>query len=244
MLKTTESRVLVLCLAAIVFSGCSVKHDVYASDADSLEDYNRGVFVANEALDVALIKPVAQTYGLLPAFARDRVTSFFGNVADVSNAVNNLLQGKPERAFSDALRVVLNTTFGLVGFFDVATLANLEKSEEDFGQTLAVWGFDEGPYLVLPLLGPSTLRNFPGVVLGFLLSPLNYFDIAGASGILLYVVEAVDTRQRFIAKEALVREISPDFYTAVRSFYLERRRQLVRDGGARPDEDDDLYKDL
>ena len=244
MLKTAASRVLALCLAAIVFGGCSTKHDMYASDADSLEDYNRGVFTANEALDAALIKPAAQTYGLLPAFFRDRVTSFFSNVADVSNALNNLLQGKPERAASDTLRIVINTTFGIVGLFDVATLADLEKSEEDFGQTFAVWGFDEGPYLVLPLLGPTTLRNLPGVIVGVLLSPLDYFDIAGASGLLLYGVEAVDTRQRFIAKEGLVREISPDFYSAVRSFYLERRRQLIKDGQGRPDEDGDLYDDL
>ena len=243
MRKTSATRVLALCLAAIVLGGCSARQDTYESRGDPLESYNRGVFAVNEALDGALIKPAAETYGLLPAFARDRVTNFFGNVGDVANAVNNLLQGKLERAFNDTVRVVLNTTFGLVGFFDVATLADLEKSEEDFGQTLSVWGVDSGPYFMLPVFGPSTLRDFPATIVDYLMSPLNYIDV-GVPSFSLDVTQAVDTRQRYIAKEGLVREISPDFYSAVRSFYLERRRQLIQDGAGGFDEDGDLYDDL
>ena len=241
--KTAVSPMLALCLAAIVVGGCSVKQGAYESQGDPLEGYNRGVFAVNETLDGALIKPVAKGYGLLPAFVRDRVTNFFGNLADVPNAINNLLQGKPRRALSDTLRVVLNTTFGLVGFFDVAAFADLEKSDEDFGQTLAVWGVGSGPYFMLPLLGPSTLRDFPAAIVDFLLSPLSYLDL-GASRVALTAAESVDTRQRFLAKEAVVREVSPDFYSAVRSFYLENRRQSIEDGKGGPDEDGSLYEDL
>ncbi len=243
MLKIADSRVLALCLAALVAGGCAVKQGAYESDADPLEGYNRGMFMVNETLDRAVIKPVAEGYGLLPTFVRNRVTNFFGNLADVPNAINNLLQGKPERALSDAMRVVINTTFGLVGLFDVATFAGLEKSDEDFGQTLAVWGVGDGGYFMVPLLGPSTLRDFPAMIVDFLLSPPSYLDL-GASRPMLTVVERVDARQRFIAREGVVREMSPDLYGAVRSFYLERRRQLIKDGKGGPDEDGTLYEDL
>ena len=243
MRKTVGSWVFALCLAALVVGGCSVRQGAYESRVDPWEGYNRGVFAVNETLDGAVIKPVARGYGLLPAFVRDRVTNFFGNLADVPNAINNLLQGKPRRALDDALRVVINTTFGLVGLFDVAAFANLEKSDEDFGQTLAVWGVGSGPYFMLPLLGPSTLRDSPALIVDFLLSPVSYVDF-GVSEFALSATEAVDERQRFIAKEAVVREVSPDFYSAVRSFYLERRRQLVKDGKGSPDEDGSLYEDL
>lgn len=229
---------LILILALVTLGGCAVKQASH-DPADPWEGYNRGVFAVNDALDTVVVKPVAQGYGFLPAFLRNRIGSFFGNLGDLPNAANNLLQGEFERASSDVMRVVINTTFGLVGFFDVASFMKLEKHEEDFGQTLAVWGVGPGPYFVIPVLGPATLRDFAAGIVDFLMSPLSYLDF-GVSQAALSAVEAVDARQRFIAREPLVREISPDLYSAVRSFYLESRRQLIRNNeGA----DDDIYED-
>lgn len=229
---------LILVIALVALGGCAVKQASH-DPADPWEGYNRGVFAVNDALDTVVVKPVAQGYGFLPSFLRKRVASFFGNLGDVPNAANNLMQGELERAASDVMRVVINTTFGLVGFFDVASFMKLEKHEEDFGQTLAVWGVGPGPYFVIPVLGPATLRDFTAGIVDFLMSPLGYLDF-GVSRAALTTVEAVDARQRFIAREPLVREISPDLYSAVRSFYLERRLQLIRNNeGA----DDDIYED-
>lgn len=228
---------LILIIALVALGGCAVKQASH-DPADPWEGYNRGVFAVNDALDTVVVKPVAQGYGFLPAFLRNRIGSFFGNLGDLPNAANNLMQGELERGASDVMRVVLNTTFGLVGFFDVASFMKLEKHEEDFGQTLAVWGVGPGPYFVIPVLGPATLRDFAAGIVDFLMSPLSYLDF-GVSHAVLTTVEAVDARQRFIAREPLVREISPDLYSAVRSFYLENRRQLIRNNeGA----DDDIYE--
>jgi len=226
-------------IALVALGGCAVKQASH-DPADPWEGYNRGVFAVNDALDKVVVKPAAQGYGFLPAFIRTRIGSFFGNLGDLPNAANNLLQGEIERAGSDVMRVVINTTFGLVGFFDVASFMKLEKHEEDFGQTLAVWGIGSGPYFVIPVLGPATLRDFAAGVVDFLMSPLNYLDF-GVSHATLSVVETLDARQRFIAREALVREISPDLYSAVRSFYLENRRRMISNS---EDVDDDIiYED-
>jgi len=226
-------------IVLVALGGCAVKQASH-DPADPLEGYNRGVFAVNDALDTVVVKPVAQGYGYLPAFLRNRIGSFFGNLGDVPNAVNNLLQGEIERAGSDVMRVVINTTFGLVGFFDVASFMQLEKHDEDFGQTLAVWGIGSGPYFVVPVLGPATVRDFVASAADFLMSPLSYLDV-GVSQAGLSAVEAVDARQRFIAREALVREISPDLYSAVRSFYLDnRRRQISNSDDAG---DDGIYED-
>ena len=227
-------------IALFALGGCAVQQASH-DPADPWEGYNRGVFSVNDTLDTAVVKPVARGYGFLPSFLRKRVANFFGNLADVPNAANNLLQGEFQRAASDAMRVVLNSTFGLVGFFDVASLLQFEKHEEDFGQTLAVWGVGPGPYFVIPVFGPSTLRDFPAKIVDFLMSPLSYLDF-GLSRTALAAIEAVDARQRFIAREPLVREISPDLYSAVRSFYLERRRQLT--GNNKDVVDESLYEDF
>ena len=236
-----RAALLVLCLA--LTGGCaSTGTGSFSDPADPWEGMNRQVFAFNETVDSATLKPIAKAYKSgVPFFVRHRIANFFANLGDVPNALNNLLQGKPGRALNDVLRVAVNTTFGILGLFDVASALGLEKSEEDFGQTLARWGVGAGPYFVVPLLGPSTVRDFPGKVVDYFLSPVTHVNDAGARDV-MFAVDTVHMRANLLAKEPVVRELSPDFYSAVKSFYLERRKSLVKDGGG--DDTEDLYEGI
>ncbi|HXA48632.1 MAG TPA: VacJ family lipoprotein, partial [Burkholderiaceae bacterium] len=146
-----------LVLLVIVLTGCST---VAKNPQDPLEGYNRAMFSVNDKIDQVALKPAATVYKkVLPQFAQNGVGNFFGNIGDVSTALNNFLQARVGDGFSDVGRVLLNTTFGLVGLLDVATPSGLVKHDQDFGQTLGRWGVKSGPYLVLPLLGPTTTRD-------------------------------------------------------------------------------------
>src|SRR5210317_1576487 len=140
---------------------------------DPWEGFNRGVFNFNESLDRAILKPVAQGYRfIMPDVAEQGVSNFFDNLRDVVTFFNNLLQLKPVEATQDLSRVLINTTIGIGGLFDVASAMNIPKNDEDFGQTLGAWGVESGPYLVLPLFGPSTVRDGVGIIPDMYLDPL------------------------------------------------------------------------
>ena len=126
---------------------------------DPFENLNRKTFEFNEKIDEKIAKPIAETYSQLPPKIKKGVSNFFDNLEEVDTFVNQLLQGKPKESFNDLTRFLINTTIGLGGFIDVASKMGLERHEEDFGQTLAVWGVGQGPYIMLPILGPSTLRD-------------------------------------------------------------------------------------
>src|SRR5690606_11774512 len=152
-------KILGACALAVLMTGCATAPDT-ADPRDPFEGFNRTVFRFNDAVDEAVLKPVATGYQkVTPSFVQTGVSNFFGNIGDVWSAVNNLRQGKLEAGMSDGMRVAINTTFGFVGLLDIASEAGLTKHKEDFGQTLGVWGVPSGPYLVLPLLGPSTIRD-------------------------------------------------------------------------------------
>lgn len=209
---------------------------------DPWQGMNRKVFAFNETIDSVTLKPIAQGYHKLPSFIRYRVSNFFANLDDIPNTANNLLQAKLGDAASDVMRFVVNTTFGILGLFDVASNMGFDKHDEDFGQTLAQWGVGSGPYLVAPLFGPSTARDLPGTVVDYFMSPLTYVgDIATRN--ILRATDAVETRSDFLAREDVIREISPDFYSAVKSFYLDRRKAQVRDGHD-ADDIEDLYDEV
>ncbi len=211
----------------------------YEDAADPWQGMNRKVFAFNETLDSVTLKPVAKGYRELPSFIRHRISNFFANLGDLPNAANNFLQAKFGDAASDVMRFVVNTTFGVLGMFDVASDMGLEKRDEDFGQTLAWWGVGSGPYLVAPILGPSTVRDLPSAFADYLMSPLSYVSNVPVRNV-LRATNAVEVRSDFLAKEDVVREISPDFYSAVKSFYLDRRKAQVNDGKD-TDELEDLY---
>lgn len=200
------------------------------SPADPFEGFNRSVDGFNQVIDQVAIKPVAQGYtSVVPPEIRGCVTNFFANLDDVNSAINNLLQAKPKRAFTDICRFAINSTLGLFGLVDIATEFGLERTGEDFGQTLGYWGFGSGPYLVLPFFGPSSLRDFPGRVVDSQLSllpkhePVDERNVATA-------VDVVDTRARLIPATDLVDRVALDKYSFVRDAFLARRASQVRDG--------------
>jgi len=198
---------------------------------DPLEGYNRAMFRFNDGVDKAVIKPVAQGYkAVMPEFARTGVSNFFANLGDLWIGVNNILQGKLGEGASDFGRFALNSTVGVLGLFDVASNAGLDKHNEDFGQTLGRWGVGSGAYVVLPILGPSTVRD--GISL-FAVDwhgdPLWHVGNVPTRNE-LYGVRAVDTRANLLDASRLAEEAALDQYAYVRSAYLQQRRSLVYDG--------------
>jgi phospholipid-binding lipoprotein MlaA len=188
------------------------------------------MFAFNEGLDTVLIKPVAQGYdAVLPKPVRTGVTNFFGNIADLFIGVNNLLQGKPDQALTDLGRVVVNSTVGILGLFDVATEAGFEKHEEDFGQTFGRWGVGDGAYVVIPVFGPRTVRDTAGLVLDVAADPVGNVDHVATRNSLL-ALRLIDTRADLLPADKVIEEAALDKYAYVRDGYLQRRRNLVHDG--------------
>ena len=223
-----------LLLVGILLSG-QVLADSSASEEtqDPWEGFNRKVFVFNDTLDTYALKPVAKGYrAITPDPVEDGVSRMFSNVGEIVNVVNDLLQGKFRQAGNDTGRFLVNTTIGLVGFFDVADDLGMPKNEgEDFGQTLGVWGVGEGPYLVLPLLGPSTLRDGPAKFVDFLVDPISEIDHVPTRNQILGV-DVVSGRADLLKAEEL---ISGDKYSFIRDVYLQRREYLLNDGQVEDD---------
>jgi phospholipid-binding lipoprotein MlaA len=227
-----------LVLAAGLAASCGAQAQVAS---DPLEAFNRAVFSFNDGLDTVLLKPLAQGYQtLVPELARTGVSNFFGNIGDAWSAVNQLLQGKAEAAATMAFRVGTNTLFGIGGLFDVASDLGMERQSEDFGQTLGRWGLPAGPYLVLPLLGSSSLRDTAAL-------PLD--QAAGVSSLSsdnrtvagLAALQLVNTRANLLGASKVLDDIALDKYGFVRDAYLSRRRNQVYDGDPPPlpqDKDD------
>lgn len=226
-------------LAAFGLVGCA--GNVSNVDHDPWEGFNRGVYGFNDVTDRALLKPVARGYkAVLPNFARRGVGNFFDNLVTPRSSLNNFLQGKPGRGFSDLGRFLMNSTFGIGGLVDVATPAGLEATDEDFGQTFAVWGVGDGPYVVLPFLGPRTLRDTIALPFDFLADPLYHYDEASVKD-KLRVLEIIDFRARLLAADALLEE-SSDPYITLRESYLQNREYEIYDGD--PPIDDDFYDEF
>ena len=219
-------------VVAVSVAGCATTHG-RTDPQDPWEGFNRSMFEFNQTLDKALIRPIAEWYQKVTPDPIDRsVTNFFGNLNDVLVVMNDLLQFKLEQAVSDLGRIVANTTFGVLGLFDVATRFGLEKHDEDLGQTMGYWGMDTGPYLVLPVLGPSSLRDTVGRAGEFALSPLEIFD--EPTRWTLRGVHAVDLRADLLSVTRVAETAALDEYVFVRDAYLQRRQYLVYDGTPPP----------
>jgi phospholipid-binding lipoprotein MlaA len=217
--------------------GCASVPDEYRDPRDPLESYNRGMYKFNQAVDDAVMKPVAKGYKAITPDPLDRgITNVFNNIADVTSAVNNLLQFKLSRAGSDVGRLVVNTTVGLLGFFDVATNMGLPSYKEDMGQTFGYWGDVSSPYLVLPLLGPSTLRDSIGLVGDAVTSPLFNLEKNRVYWGLI-ALNVVDTRADLLTAGKILEEAAVDPYVFLRDAYLQRRRDQIFDGNPPPDPD-------
>jgi len=207
---------------------------------DPLEPINRGIYHFNDGIDSVIIKPAAEGYrAVLPQIVRTGVSNFFSNINDVIVALNNLLQGKFLNAVSDVGRVVVNSTAGLLGVIDVATEVGLEKHNEDFGQTLGFWGIGDGPYLVLPFLGPSNLRDAIGLVVDFKTDPITYVDPPSDRNT-LWGVRFLNRRAELLATSKILETAALDPYEFLRDAYLQRRRSLVYDGSPPPEQEEDI----
>jgi phospholipid-binding lipoprotein MlaA len=229
---------LILWFSITVLGGCAAQPATYADEPDPWEGMNRGIFAFNRGLDKVIIRPAAKGYThVLPQPARRGVTNFFNNLEEPFNAINSLLQGKPGLAGNAVGRFAINTTVGLLGLMDVAAHSGvkdedgrergLRRHEEDFGQTLAVWGVPGGPYLMLPLLGPSSARDVFSTVQRFF-SPLRYISSSEARRPLI-AVRILDARSRFLSLDDTI-NASADPYLFVRNGYIQNRTFAIFDG--------------
>ena len=219
-------RGLVVALAFAV-GGCATTS---GDPRDPFEGLNRGVYGFNDKVDTWVMRPVATGYNnYVPGEIRDRVRNFFANIADPMIGVNNILQGKFEDGFFDWVRFGFNTTFGLFGLHDVATDMGYEKHNEDFGQTFGRWGSPTGPYLVLPFLGSSNIRDGIGLGLDYYFDPMTGVRDKDLSyG--LWAVRIVQVRSDLLDASRILEEAALDKYTFQRDAYLQRRRSLIYDG--------------
>jgi len=205
------------------------------AETDPLEDLNQKTHDLNQTLDLQVASPVARFYKrITPDFIEMGVTNFTQNVEDLSIGVNNILQGKIKSGFSDLSRFTINSTIGIAGFLDIASDMGLEKHDEDFGQTLAVWGVPDGPYLVLPGLGPSTMRDTLAMIPDAFLTPLWLIDHDRTS-YSLTAIDLIDTRARYLGLESVV---IGDEYLFYRDAYLQSRQFEIKDGEIEDDFDD------
>ncbi len=235
-------RMPVVVAALLLATGCATLPPNAGQDPrDPLEKVNRNVFAFNQGFDDVVLKPIAELYAKLPDAVRDCLSNAFFNLRGPSTAINNTLQGKPAEGLSDLGRFVVNTTVGVVGCFDVATKMGLESHREDFGQTLGVWGFGPGPYLVIPFFGPSSVRDAVGIygVEPFL--DLNFYIDYPTVEYTILGLRIVNERAELLPADKIINEAALDKYSFIRDGYLQRRRSLVYDGNPprEPDEDEE-----
>ncbi|MGN7740084.1 MlaA family lipoprotein [Pseudomonas sp. 22526] len=203
-----------------------------AAEEDPWESINRPIFTFNDTIDTYALKPLAQGYqAVTPQFLEDGIHNFFRNIGDVGNLANDILQAKPHAAAVDTARLLMNTTIGVAGFFDVSTKMGLQRNDEDFGQTLGYWGVGSGPYVMLPLLGPSTLRDAPAKYVDSFTEPYRYVNDVPVRNS-AFALDIVDTRASLLSSEKL---ISGDKYTFIRNAYLQNREFKVKDGKVEDD---------
>ena len=203
---------------------------------DPFEDLNRDIFVFNEKLDEKILKPTALVYRkVTPQFARTGVTNFFNNLEEIDTTINQVLQGEIKYAFNDAGRFVINTTIGLFGLIDVASKMGLERHQEDFGQTLGVWGISSGPYIMLPFLGPSNPRDLMSRPISSFLSGTFAMEDNDVK-FTLVGIDALETRERLLDAETL---IIGDKYMFVKDAYVQSREYEINNGST----EDDVFLD-
>ncbi|MDP1766574.1 MAG: VacJ family lipoprotein [Methylotenera sp.] len=227
---TCYKTIVFSCLLTLsLLSGCASQ-----ASKDPLEGFNRGIYKFNDVADKAVIKPVAKAYkAVAPTPIRTGFNNFFNNLGAITTVLNDLLQLKFANAFTDAGRFVINSTFGLAGFIDVAGMDKIPLRKEDFGQTLGHWGIGNGAYLVLPFIGPSSIRDTTGLVFDtFTTDPITYPRNLGEIRLAnqLRAAQFLDKRTELLTATDLVDEASLDPYAFTRDAYLQKRASLVQDG--------------
>lgn len=212
----------------------------YASDDDPLEPMNRAIFEFNEIVDDNVLKPIAKGYKYVtPDPVEVGISNFFSNLGEIGTITNDLLQLKFAQAGRDTMRFFLNSTLGIFGIFDVATPLGLSKNKEDFGQTLGFWGVPDGPYLVLPFLGPSSFRDGPSMIVDYELSPVEQLHHEERQ--LLQTLDIVDTRARLLRATKILDTAAKDKYIFIRESYLQKRESQVNDGNVKEEFEIDVH---
>lgn len=232
-------RLLTVCTLAglMLLGGCATTGT--GDPRDPLEPMNRAIYTFNDGVDTVLLKPIAEVYtAILPDFVRTGISNFFANINDIIIALNNLLQGKVGNAFSDVGRIMINTTVGVLGVIDVASELGLEKHDEDFGQTLGYWGVGDGAYLVLPFLGPRTVRDTAGLVGDVYTDPMAYIDPVRDRNA-AWGLRFVSRRAELLSASKVLETAALDPYDFMRDAYLQRRRNQVYDGNPPREKDAD-----
>lgn len=231
-------------ILVVLLNGCATAPSTKVEDErDPWEGWNRNVQTFNDNLDKYAMKPVAEGYSwIMPDFANQGITNFFSNIDDIGVTINDLFQLKFSQTGSDGTRFLVNTIAGIGGFVDVATMIDFEKHNEDFDQTLGVWGVPSGPYLVLPFFGPSTPRGVGGLVGDAAMNPISYIDSGIITGS-LFAVNTIDRRADNLITEKIATEAAVDRYDFFKNAYFQRREYLILDGNV-PEEEDDLDVDF
>ncbi|HWU35309.1 MAG TPA: VacJ family lipoprotein [Methylovorus sp.] len=234
-MRTKSYAVIASLVLVSLLSGCASQ-----ANKDPLEGLNRGVYKFNDTADKAVIKPIAGAYkAVVPSPVRSGVGNFFNNLGTFVSVINNLLQFKIDNAMSEAGRFVINSTFGIAGLIDVASKDGIERHPEDFGQTLGYWGVGDGAYLVLPFLGPSTLRDTGGLVVDTMaFDPISYVDNPRTRN-QARLLNLVDKRSQYLPASDLLDDAALDPYAFMRDAYLQRRANQINDHVTATDFDDD-----
>lgn len=241
-MKTVSWRAWAL-LVGLLLCLCAAAEDPVQHPEDPWEGLNRKVYTFNDTLDRIVLTPVTRAYqAVAPDAVETGINNFFSNLDDVGVAANNLLQFKFVEAGSDAGRILINTTLGLLGWFDVASPLGLTKHDEDFGQTLGYWGIGPGPYLVLPFLGQSSLRDAPGRLADIVLWMNSFPELDAAEERGLVSLDVINERSQYLKLEERSEGLGHERYVFIRDAYLDNREFLVRDGQVLLD--DELYEGL
>ncbi len=233
-LQAVRARALQLTGMALLVLATGCASGPRASPNDPFEPFNRGVSRFNDGVDEAVLKPVATAYqNVTPRRVRTGVSNFFGNLGDLWSSVNSALQLKPQDAAENFMRFNVNTLLGLGGLLDIASELNIDRHKEDLGRTLAYWGVPSGPYLVLPLLGPSTVRDAVAIPVDALGNPLSYAD--GHTQTVLGALRVVEVRANLLRASSVLDEAALDKYSFTRDAFLQRRSALKRPIGGEED---------
>lgn len=235
MITTNRRIALLLVSLATLLAGCAAA----PSRVDPLEPFNRAMYSVHEVVDGNVIKPIAQVYvKVTPEPVRTGVSNFFGNIDDLFTGINNALVGNSKQAGDDFGRVLLNSTFGLGGIFDLASMMGIEKDKKDFGLTFGKWGIPNGPYLFVPLFGPTTFRDGAGWLVRLYTGPVGYVSNVPLRNS-LYGIGYLDTRSQALSAESVLETAAIDKYRFLRNAYLKARRYKLYDGNPPPEEDED-----
>ena len=235
-IPSSLARLWLVGAGALFLAGCATTAPT--TPADPFEPWNRAMYDVHQVVDGKIVKPAVQAYvDYTPKPIQQTIRNFFGNIEDLFSAITGLMSGKLDLAGHDLGRVIVNTLFGIGGLIDVASDGGIPKGDWDFGLAFGTWGFQQGPYLFVPLIGPTTVRDGTGLVVRAYTGPISYWPDVPTRNI-LYGIGAVDLRAQALSAESVIDQAALDRYTFIRRAYLQRRQYLLYEGKVPPDKEE------